>query len=79
MVGQPGHRVGLGGEELLLAVVEGYVGPHDLDRDALPRPLLLVEEDVGEAAAAEVLDEREPRDDRGAHRAAVRPTSKRTS
>ena len=38
-------------------------------RHALARPLLLVEEDVGESAAAEVLDEREPRDDRCAHRA----------
>ena len=83
MVGEPGHRVGLGGEELLLALVEGYVGPHDLDRDALSRPLLLVEEDVGETAAPEVLDELEPRDDRRAHRsptvAAAEPTSKRTS
>ena len=78
VVGQPRHRVGLGGEEVLLAVGQRHVGSHDLDRDALARPLLLVEEDVGEAAAAQVLDEREPGDDRGAHRATA-PVSKRTA
>ena len=38
MVGQPGHGVGLAGEQVLLAVGQWDVWPHDLDGDGANQP-----------------------------------------
>jgi len=56
------HGIRLAGEQRLLPLIEGYVGAHDLDRHPLPRPFLLIEEDVGKPAASQVLDILVPRD-----------------
>ena len=72
VVAEPGHRVGLGGEQRALPVVERDVLADHLDRHPLLRPLLLVAVDVGEPAAAEVLDEGVAGDDGCAHAVLIR-------
>jgi hypothetical protein len=50
-----GHEVRLGLEHLAHVIVD-HLGEHHLHRDLPPRHVLLVEEDVGEAARAEHVD-----------------------
>ena len=52
------HQVGLGLEHLPHLVVDDLV-EHDLDRDLAAWHVLLVQEDVGEAAGTEHVDVRE--------------------
>ncbi|BDZ53604.1 hypothetical protein GCM10025870_06770 [Agromyces marinus] len=60
MARELGHQVRLGLEHLADLVVDD-LGEQDLDGHEPPGHVLLVEEDVGEAARAEDPDEREAR------------------
>ena len=66
------HQVRLGLEHLAHLVVDD-LAQHHLDRDLTARHVLLVEEDVGEAAGTEHVDVRESRQAREAATAGVAP------